>query len=303
MYMNSFSDKKTRITWFFISTSAIILFWIILSSLCNYLFVNLLYHDALSSISDNYSLGGILNNYFKWLLNVITRFDFGESSSRNLSVLEYIGYDFLTSFTLLLASVFIITVVFIPVSFYAVVKEKKAWIYISRVFLSFSTVPILLVVVLFRPFWSKLFGIEASYNESALMILSKYFIGGMFIVTFDGFAGEVLRHLEGVFQSVKNQKHLIAVRARNGNYTMHFLRSAAVPTINFLTSKINYILSASFIIEFSFFSRGLGKMSVDAINDKDINVIIGVSFIFSVIIMISMLFNKFITGYLDPRLR
>lgn len=91
-----------------------------------------------------------------------------------------------------------------------------------------------------------------------------------------------------------NRKRLIYV---------HALRNALIPIITVLAPLVVGLMTGSLVIEQIFSIPGIGSLLVTAIQVNDYNVIIAVTFIYSVMFIGLMLLVDVLYGVIDPRIR
>lgn len=83
----------------------------------------------------------------------------------------------------------------------------------------------------------------------------------------------------------------------------HALRNAFIPVITVLAPLIVGLMTGSLVVEKIFAVPGLGQLLVTAIQMNDYNVVIAVSFVYSLLFIVVMLFVDILYGLIDPRIR
>ncbi len=83
----------------------------------------------------------------------------------------------------------------------------------------------------------------------------------------------------------------------------HVLRNALIPVVTLLGLQISTALGGSVIIEQLFALPGLGKLLLDAINQRDYPIVQGVTIIISFWVVLVNLAIDLSYGFLDPRIR
>ena len=81
------------------------------------------------------------------------------------------------------------------------------------------------------------------------------------------------------------------------------LRNAAIPIVTVVGLSVPNLIGGSVVIERIFSWPGLGSYLVDAINMRDIPVIMGIVAIIIIIVLVTNLLLDIIYTWLDPRLR
>lgn len=83
----------------------------------------------------------------------------------------------------------------------------------------------------------------------------------------------------------------------------HALRNALIPIITVLAPLIVDLMTGSLVVEKIFSIPGVGSLLVTAIQSNDYNVVISLSFIYSVMYIVIMLVVDVLYGIIDPRIR
>jgi oligopeptide transport system permease protein len=83
----------------------------------------------------------------------------------------------------------------------------------------------------------------------------------------------------------------------------HALRNSLIPVITVLGPIIVGLMTGSMVIEKICAIPGLGSLLVKAIEVRDYNVILAVSFLYSVLYIVVMLIVDVLYGIIDPRIR
>jgi peptide/nickel transport system permease protein len=83
----------------------------------------------------------------------------------------------------------------------------------------------------------------------------------------------------------------------------HALKNAMIPVITVIGMQIGGLLTGSFFTETVFGIPGLGRFTIQGINDRDFPVIQGTVLFTAVIFVLSNLIVDISYAYLDPRIR
>jgi peptide/nickel transport system permease protein len=83
----------------------------------------------------------------------------------------------------------------------------------------------------------------------------------------------------------------------------HGLRNAAPPIITAIALSLAASFAGSIIIEAVFDWPGMGKLYYDAIGVMDVPVIIGITYVFTLIFVVTIFVTDLIYAYLDPRVK
>ena len=83
----------------------------------------------------------------------------------------------------------------------------------------------------------------------------------------------------------------------------HALRNALNPVITSISGWFAELLAGSFFIEYIFGWKGIGKITVDALNKFDFSVVMGSVLFSSVLFILINIFVDLAYGWIDPRIR
>lgn len=120
-------------------------------------------------------------------------------------------------------------------------------------------------------------------------------------------AGTLIRMVRNSVLEVIGEQFVLTLRAKGLSEKVvlyqHVLRNALLPTLTILGIIVGNMLSGAVVTETVFSRQGLGKMVVDAINQKDIPVIQAAVLITAVITILVNLLVDISYSYVDPRVR
>jgi oligopeptide transport system permease protein len=83
----------------------------------------------------------------------------------------------------------------------------------------------------------------------------------------------------------------------------HILRNALIPVITVLAPLAVELMAGSLVIEKAFSIPGMGNLYINAIEANDYNVVIGITFVYSVMFIGTMFVVDLLYGLIDPRVR
>jgi len=83
----------------------------------------------------------------------------------------------------------------------------------------------------------------------------------------------------------------------------HVLRNALLPSITIIGLQIGYLAGGTAVVETVFSRDGIGRLTVDAVLARDINVVMGVVVVVSVVYAVTTLIVDALYGVIDPRTR
>ena len=120
-------------------------------------------------------------------------------------------------------------------------------------------------------------------------------------------AGLLARYVRSSLLEVLGQDYIRTARAKGLSeraiIVPHALKPAMIPVVTVIGLSWAHMLAGAFIVEVIFAIPGLGRMSVDAIFQKDFPVVQATLIAVSVNVLVVNLLVDIVYGYLDPRVR
>ena len=83
----------------------------------------------------------------------------------------------------------------------------------------------------------------------------------------------------------------------------HALKNSLLPVVTYLGPLVTALLTGSFVVEKIFAIPGIGREMVSAIGDRDYTMILGLTAIFSIIMITSYLVVDILYALIDPRVK
>jgi ABC-type dipeptide/oligopeptide/nickel transport system permease component len=84
---------------------------------------------------------------------------------------------------------------------------------------------------------------------------------------------------------------------------LHVLRNSLIPAVTAAGPLLGYLMAGSFIVETIFGIPGIARYFIISVTARDYSVVMGITVLFSVIIIVANLVVDILYGYLDPRTR
>jgi peptide/nickel transport system permease protein len=84
---------------------------------------------------------------------------------------------------------------------------------------------------------------------------------------------------------------------------VHAIRNAILPVVTIYGTEIVMLISGAVIIETIFNIPGIGRLLVDGINHRDVNLVQGLVAFITVIVLLMNLLVDLVYGWVDPRIR
>ena len=86
-------------------------------------------------------------------------------------------------------------------------------------------------------------------------------------------------------------------------FIRHQLRNAVLPVITFLGPAVAAITTGGFVAEIVFAIPGLGRYFVQAVQQLDYTVIMGLTVFYGAYLVLVVIIVDIIYGFIDPRIR
>lgn len=254
--------------------------------------------------------------YFIWLKN-LSRLDFGESFTYQEPVIDVIKSKLPVSIQFGVASLILTYLICIPLGVKKAVQAGGFFDRASTVILNLTySIPplvlgIFLIVVLAGKF--NLFPLGGFKSDDYEMMSTwgkivdraHHFVLPLICYVIGGFT-ELSTLMRNSMLDVIKSDYVRTARAKGLSDKVvvfkHALRNALIPVATGLGGFFGAFLAGSLIIETIFNLDGIGLLSYQSILSRDYNVIMGIAFISSLLLMFGRIFSDIIYVLIDPRI-
>ncbi len=248
--------------------------------------------------------------YAKWFGNVLTG-DLGGSISTGETVVGAIKSGLPKTLSLTLLSFFIATVIAVPAGIVAALKRNSAVDYIVSVIAfigvsmpSFWFGIILIILFAVRLGWLPAIGYSSLTEDGFWPWFSHLLLPSLAIGA--GYAAILMRFIRAGLLEVLGSDFIRTARAKGLReqrvLVRHALRNSLIPVVTIAGIQLALLLSGAVVIEIVFSIRGLGRILVGAIFDKDYPIVQGAILVVAVIFVMANLIVDIIYTFLDPRI-
>ncbi len=256
--------------------------------------------------------------YGLWLKQIVTQGNFGTSFVYQRSVASLLWERVPATLLMAIASMIVTWAIAIPLGIVAAVNQNKTVDRILQVvsytgqgFPSFITA---LLLLFFAQNTSPLFpvGGMTSIDHADLpwwgQILDYcwHLILPTVALSVTGFAG-LQRLMRGQFLDVLRQDYIRTARAKglpdNRVIYVHALRNAINPLVTLLGFEFASLLSGAFIAEFFFNWPGLGKLTLEAVTNQDLYLVMASLMMGATMLIVGNLFADLLLKAVDPRIK
>ncbi len=247
----------------------------------------------------------VLIQYFSWLGRVL-RGDLGKSLIRKRPVIELILERFPNTAMLALLGVFFALLIAIPIGIVTAVYQDT-WIdNIGRIAsLLGVSMPAFwrgLMLMLVFAYYIRIFPSGGSINEKGpiALVLPAISLG-------ISLAAIVMRMTRASMLEVLRQDYIRTARAKGlaeaSVLFKHSLKNALIPVVTVVGLQIGYLMGTGAILTETVFRwPGIGRLVVQAINERDVPLIQGLILFIACLFVLSNLLVDVLYSYLDPRI-
>ncbi|WP_135555864.1 ABC transporter permease [Paenibacillus cymbidii] len=259
--------------------------------------------DRVAYLREQFGLNRPLWQQYVSYLWDSARGDFGKSFANSQPVLNRLIAQLPATLSLAALSTVLAIVIGAALGVLSAVYRNRALDYIVRLLslLGVSMPKFWLGILLILVFSVQLQLLPAIGNGSFKQLIMPAFALGV-----TG-AGMLARMIRNSVLEVIGEPFVVTLRAKGltdrAVLYRHVLRNALLPAITVLGLLVGEMLSGAVVTETVFSRQGLGKMVVDAINQKDIPVIQAAILITAVFTIVCNLLVDISYSYVDPRVR
>jgi peptide/nickel transport system permease protein len=254
--------------------------------------------------------GPIWEQYLTWMANVLTG-DFGEVVGTGQDVSTVIINRLPETIALGLFGWAFGLAIAIPTGIYAAINKDQFADTASR-FLALSGISIPnfwlgLMLILVGALWLEIWTVLPPsrlplYHPQMLFYL---ILPGVTIGT--AAAAAIMRVMRTSMAEEMNKEYVTAARAKGlperQVVLKHVLRNSLISVVTLAATLTASIVAGSVVVEMVFNWPGLGREFIDAINEREINLIMAITLFTGVFIILANLLADILYAVLDPRIR
>ncbi len=257
--------------------------------------------------------------YVQWLGNLV-QLDLGRSISRKQPVTRLIGQRVGPTLLLSVSSILLAYVLAVPMGLFATVRSGKpdertisTVLYMLYALPSYVAALFLLVLFAVRlegtAFELPLFGmVSDNYAELSaagkVTDILRHMILPVTCYTYGSLA-YYSRFVKSNMEEVIRQDYIRTARAKGvGPFrviTHHAFRNTLIPFVTLVGLTLPVLLSGSVILEQIFTWPGMGRLFFEAITERDYPTIMGLTLMFSVLVLLGQLLADILYAVVDPR--
>jgi len=254
----------------------------------------------------NHELGYDLpffERYFKYMINVITKLDFGSSYMTRLSVREEILNRIPISATVAFNAILFATIVGTPIGVMSVVKQYSLADYVPTFLAMFlASAPAFLVGLMLM----LLFSIKLHWLPTGGITTWKHYILPMLTLGLP-YAAQQMRFTRSSMLETYRQDYIRTARAKGAPPKTviwgHAMANALLPVITIVGVNFGGLLGSAVVTETLFSIPGLGSYIVNGIKQQDMPVVMGGIICLATMFSLLMLLVDLVYAFVDPRIK
>ena len=250
--------------------------------------------------------------YGRWIGNILLHGTLGNSLMGGLwTVEEKIIERLPVTIELGVMAILIGLVIALPVGIYSAIRQDTAADYVGRsiaiIGLATPNFWLALMVMIYPAIWWRWSPpMEwVHFSEDPLGNLGMLLIPSLILGTASSAA--TMRLTRTMMLEVLRQDYIRTAWSKGLRERVviirHTIKNALIPVVSLIGMQFPIVVGGAVIMENVFMLPGLGRLMVDALNDRDYPVISGINLFFGVVVMGSNLLIDLIYPYLDPRVR
>lgn len=253
-----------------------------------------------------------LVQYTKWLRELL-RGNLGFSFTTRQPVTQRIGERMGSTLLLAFSSLALSYVIAIPIGVLSAVRQHSVLDYATTIF-SFLGVSVPsfffgLLMIFFFSLKLDLFptgGTHTIGGEFSIVDRLSHLVLPTIVLSLQN-TGVVMRYTRSGMLEVIHQDYIRTARAKGLRENLiifrHALRNALIPVISVAGVQFPFLLGGAIITEQIFNWPGMGRLTVEAINQRDYPTIMGLNLMTAVMVILGNLLADVMYGLVDPRIR
>ncbi len=261
-----------------------------------------------------YSPVPLANQYFNWVKNIVTRWDWGLSTrvQPNIPVFDLLKAKIPTTLRLNLVSLFF----YIPIGFglgIVAALWKDSWLdntisFFVMVFISVPSFVIMTLLVMYLGFQWEVLPTQWPASDQVGSIVWKAYIIPTLGLSFGAIAG-LTRFTRAELTEVLTSEFLLLARTkglkRSQAVVRHAMRNSMVPLVPTIIFSFVGLLSGSVIVEQIYGIPGTGRLFISALTpgSLDYNMLLASTAFYTTIGLFAVLLVDLSYGLVDPRIR
>ena len=249
--------------------------------------------------------------YLRWFGNVLTG-DLGGSIATGETVADIITTGLPKTLSLATLSFLIATAIAVPAGIVAALRRNTVFDYAASVVAfigvsmpSFWFGILLILVSAVRLRWLPAIGYADPTEDGVVAWLERLILPSLAIGA--AYSAILMRFVRAGLLEVLSSDYVRTARAKgvreHAVVLRHAMRNALIPVVTVIGIQLALLLSGTVVVETVFSIRGIGRILVAAIFDRDYPIVQGVILLIAVIFVMANLLVDIVYTFLDPRIR
>jgi len=235
----------------------------------------------------------------------------GISWWRDMEVLDLMAQRWPVTLELGLIGIVFSLVLAIPIGVYSAVRQDRAGDYIGRsVAILCISVPdfwLATLVIIYPAIW---FGymppiMLIPFSEDPIGNLQMFIVPGMILGM--SMSGLIMRMVRTMMLEVLRQDYVRTAWAKGLRERVvimrHALRNALIPVVTIIGIQLPVLIGGTVIIEQIFSLPGMGRLTIEAVFNRDLPLINGIMFVFAAVLLVINFLIDITYAYLNPKVR
>jgi peptide/nickel transport system permease protein len=249
--------------------------------------------------------------YGRWIGDILLHGSLGKSLISGNSVLDSILERLSVTFELGVFSILITLIIALPIGIYSAVRQDTAADYAGRslAIIGLATPNFWLgIMVMIYPavWWGWTPPLElVPFTEDPLGNLWGFFFPSLILGTAS--AAATMRMTRTMMLEVLRQDYIRTAWSKGLRERVvvirHTIKNALIPVVSLIGLQLPILVGGSVIMENIFNLPGIGRLLLNALQDRDYPMISGINLFFAAGVVLLNLLIDLIYPYLDPRVR
>ncbi len=249
--------------------------------------------------------------YARWLGDIVLHGSLGQSLLGRFSVNEKIAGRLPVTIQLGVTALVIGLLIALPVGIYSAIRQDTTPDYVGRsvavIGLATPNFWLALMVMLYPAIW---WGWSPPmrlirFSADPLGNLGMFIIPGAILGT--AMAAATMRMTRTMMLEVLRQDYVRTAWSKGlkerAVVVRHAVKNAIIPVITLVGLQLPILVGGSVIMENIFNLPGLGRLMLNALEDRDYTVVSGINLLFGSFVVVGNVLIDLTYGFLDPRIR
>ena len=249
--------------------------------------------------------------YVRWWKDVLLHGDLGDSIFMGVSVKDQIKQRLPVTLEIGVLALIIAMLISFPIAIFSAVRQDTIGDYAFRslaiIFISLPEFWVGIMVVVFPSIW---WGwsppiINISLWDDPIGNLKMYILPAAILGM--GINGVNMRLMRTMMLEVVREDYIRTAYAKGLTERVvifrHAVKNALIPVVTVIGLNVPVVIGGSIIIEQIFGLPGMGRLAVEAAFIRDYPTIIGVTLVYSFVVLLIILITDLSYAFLDPRIR